>query len=118
MKLAILLAKASQFEKLATESDVPEVAQVKQIIKTSLEDLFREYPTIMDGFLYMSNFNMSLAENWLTFTVNFDKSKSESLSTNKTQRDAMIHNTIKTNLKNTLGQGLNLDIKEMKENLI
>lgn len=108
MKLNTLLNKVAQFEKLAQELNVD---QVKSTIKTSLENIFREYPSIMDGFLYVSNVNIK-ADNLVGFVINLDSAKSDTLMKTKSQRDPIINSIVKDNLKKTFGSDLNISITE------
>lgn len=107
MNLDILLAKAELFEKLAINVD-----EVKKIIKASLEKVFKAYPSIMDGFLYVSNVNLQLSDNLVNFTINLDVARGELLLKNKSQRDTIIKSIVREDLKNILGTDLTVVITE------
>jgi hypothetical protein len=109
MNLDILLAKATLFEKLASDLDVNELIKM---VKTSLEKAFKAYPSLMDGFLYLSNVNVLIAENLISFTINLDSDKSYILNKNKIQRDNLIKSIIRSDLKNIFGPDLAVTITE------
>lgn len=109
-KIDELLKLATLYERKASIAIT--LDSLKKTIKDTLETLWEQNPSIMDGFVYVSEVNYS-AVMGVSFTLNLDKGKANIVAANKTKRDALINNALKKELKQAFNQDINVGYSEV-----
>ncbi len=90
----------------------PEINLVKKIVRNSIEDLFKKFPLVMDGLVYVSHVTMP-AEQTIAFTLNLDKNKQETINKHKEKRDKLINLAVKSSLKENFQKDFDLGFQEI-----
>lgn len=103
-----LFKLAALFEAKLADTD-PNSA--KKLVKDTIESIWDNNPTVMDGFVYVSNIQVN--GNTVSFVLNLDKDKPDVVAKNKPQRDNLINAGVKNALKSKYNQDFDLGYTEV-----